>query len=125
VVDDVFRAIAKGHTRPELLRAFELKLLAYVGHLPDLKEAVDYPLQKVAAYDPASGHLLATAEFGTVAFDEDARVSALALLNAPIADVPSQDAQTLRQIAKIFSFRLHEQKKGPLKSVEFLKELGV
>ena len=54
VVDEVFREIAAGRTRAELLRAFEIKLLAHVGHLPDLQEAVDCPLQKVAAYDPAS-----------------------------------------------------------------------
>ena len=124
-VDEVLRAIAMGHTKAELLRSFELKLLAYVGHLPDFKEAVDYPLQRVAAYDPASGHLLAMSEAGTVAFDEDARVSALALLHAPIANVPSQSVEALRQIAKIFAFRLREHKKGTLKSVEFLRELGV
>lgn len=115
VVDGVFREIAKGNTRAELLRSFELKLLAFVGHLPDFKERVDNPLQRVA-YDPASA---------TVVCDEEARLSALVLLEAPIADIPTQSAQVLRQIAKIFSFRLREQTKGPLKSVEFLRELGV
>lgn len=125
IADETFKQIAKGHTRPEVLRAFELKLLAYVGHLPDFKEAVDNPLQRVAAYDPASGHLLALAEPGSVAFDEEARVAALTLLEADMADVPSQSEQVLRQIARIFAFRLREHKKGPLKSVEFLRELGV
>lgn len=125
VVDEVFREIAAGRTKPELLRAFEIKLLSHVGHLPDLLEAVDYPLQKVAAYDPASGHLLAVAEPGSVAFDEDARQAALMLLTTPITSVPGLAESTLRQIARIFGFRLREQKKGPLKSVEFLRELGV
>lgn len=125
VVDAVFLAIASGNTRPEVLRSFELKLLAHVGHLPDLTQAVDYPLQRVAAYDPVSGHLLAMAESGSVVFDEEARVAAMTLLNEPIANVTSYGESTLRQIAKIFAFRLREQKKGPLKSVEFLRELGV
>lgn len=125
IVDETLQMIASGNTRAELLRAFELKLLTYVGHLPDFTEAVDNPLQSVAAYDPASGHLLAVAEAGTVAFDESARVSALALLHAPMKNVPSLDVEVLRQIARIFACRLREHKKGPLKSVEFLRELGV
>jgi len=125
VVDQVLQAIASGRTKPEVLRAFELKLLAYVGHLPDLTEAVDCPSQRVAAYDPASGHLLAIAEAGTVPFDEESRLAALELVSAPMTDVPEFNEHVLRQIAKIFVFRLREQKKGPLKSVEFLRELGV
>jgi len=125
VVDQTLQMIAKGATRPELLRSFELKLLAYVGHLPDLTEAVDYPLQRVAAYDPASGHLLAIAEAGTVEFSEESRLSALELLQASMSQVPSFNDQILRQVAKIFACRLREQKTGPLKSVEFLRELGV
>lgn len=124
VADDTLRAIAGGDTRSEVLRAFELKLLAEVGHLPDLSEAVDCS-QKVAAYDPASGHFLAMAEPGSVAFDDEARQTALALLEAPIAAAPNFDASQLRQISKIFAYRLREQKKGPLKSVAFLRELGV
>lgn len=125
VVDEVYMAIASGNTRAEVLRAFELKLLSHVGHLPDLTEAVDYPSQKVTAYHPGSGHLLALAEPGSVAFGEDARLAAVMLLNEPIAGVSTHTESTLRQISKIFAFRLREQRKGPLKSIEFLRELGV
>jgi DNA repair protein RecO len=125
LLDTMLKEFSVQNTGPAILRAFELKLLAYCGYLPDLTDVVDCPGKSVMAYDSINGHLLASWQPGLVAFDESARQAALSLLCEPLESVQSHSEPVLRMVAQIFYGRLRQHSKGPLRSVEFLKSVGV
>ena len=52
-------------------------------------------------------------------------MAALHLLMSPIDAVPDYDEPILRVVAGIFLNQLRSHRKGPLRSVEFLKSMGV
>jgi len=92
-----------------LLRAFELRLLLASGYLPDL-----------------SAHALPTGEPNLDAcLTQEARAASIKLIQAPLESLPHIDMDTLRAVARIFLYRLKQMKQAPLKSVMFLKDLGV
>ena len=125
LLEEVLYRLAHQEINISGLRAFELKLLAFCGYLPDLSDAVDCPGQKVSAYDPLCGHLLASMRPELLSFSEEARQAALYLLHAPFESMRAYEEPVLRQVSQIFVNCLKEHSKGPLRSVEFLKSSGV
>lgn len=120
LVSEAFRRVAAHGARTVLLRAFELQLLRHLGWLPDLRD-VEGP---AVAWDADAGRILAVAAPGSAPFPEAARQAALALLEAPLSDLPDVDAATLRAVSRLFASMLARQVGRPLKSVEFLRSLG-
>ncbi len=102
-----FALLAKGQGTPALLRALELKILHHSGYLPDLSGPVD------SATDVC------------VPFDEPARLAALSLFEADLDALPAVEMATLRVVAQIFWYRLKQLSHRPLRSVQFLKSIGV
>jgi recombinational DNA repair protein (RecF pathway) len=99
-------------TKAKALRAFELELLATLGVLPDLSDVVDDPGEACVAYDPVAGHLLAHGAPGALAFSEDARRAAIALLDvggANDGEGDDVDEALLREVAVLFSSWLRRQ----------------
>lgn len=110
--------------RNALLRAFELRLLDQCGYLPDLMHHV--PLTSdgaISAYDPIESRFVSCPNAHTVEFSNEARLLALALLEAPLSALPSCDNDLLRVVGRIFASRLRLMNRGTLKSVAFLKNL--
>lgn len=116
--------LARGEGDARLLRAFELRLMADGGWLPDLSGAADEPGEPVVAWDPARGELLAHPTPGSVPFGEDAQRAALALLEAPLDGLPEVPEPTLRVVSRLFAGHLRRLQVGPLKSVAWLKGLA-
>lgn len=107
----------------QLLRAFELKLLAFCGYLPELSFVVDSPGSHSMAYDSNSCHLLAQKREGCLVFSEGARVAAKQLVENPIGLKVEFSAEVLLEVGQIFASRLKFITNKPLKSIEFLKGL--
>ena len=111
-----------------VLRAFELQLLATLGVLPDLTGVVDEPGAPSVAYDPVAGHLLAHGAPGALAFSNDARRAAIALLDADADDVVDVraavviDDALLREVTVLFSSWLRRQA-IELRSIEVLRSV--
>lgn len=115
-----FREVSARGARTALLRAFELQLLRHLGWLPDLQGLAG----PAVAWDAESGRLLTGAAPGSVPFPEDARVAALALLQASLSALPDVGNGTLRAVSRVFASTLARHLTRPLKSVEFLRSLG-
>lgn len=114
---------ASGQGRVELLRAFELHLLADSGHLPDFEEASDAPGRPPCALDLASGALVAELEPGCVPFGEDVRAACVRLLQAPLDALPALSPELLRAVSRLFAAYLRRAGGPPLRSVQFLRSL--
>ena len=104
-LDILLHSFSKGQGSASTLRAFELKLLAHCGYLPDLSDVVE--------------------SIELPQWNESANKAALGLLMSPMDAVPDYDEPTLRIVAGIFLNQLRSHRKGPLRSVEFLKSMGV
>lgn len=105
LVSSAMRRLAEAGPSSRLLRAVELKLLFHLGYLPDLSDP---------AVDVASG----------VELPEDARLAALALVQAPnLEALPDVPDALLRPVSRLFAAHLRRQGGGPLKSVQFLASL--
>jgi recombinational DNA repair protein (RecF pathway) len=105
LVSDALLSIARSGPSARLLRALELKLLLFLGYLPDLFDA--------DAVHVEGGGLL-----------DDARLAALALVQAPdLGHLPNVDDELLRPVSRIFASHLRRQGGPPLKSVQFLASL--
>lgn len=113
--------LAAGGQDARLLRSFELKLLGWTGYLPDLSPLDDGP---AVGFDPLRAELVTVVAGAAVAFDEGAREAALRLLEAPLADLPPVEGDTLRVVGRLFAAHLRRLEIGPLQSVAFLKGLG-
>lgn len=109
--------------KPQLLRAFELKLLYFCGYLPDLEQEGEEG-KPFVAYDPLSCQFLTEGKAGAVDFSQDARKIALQLLLTPLDSLPQVDVDVLKAVGRIFLGRLWLMGKLPLKSVSFLKSIG-
>lgn len=107
-----------------LLRAFELRLLAETGYLPDLGSASDVPGREPSLLDSATGELVALEGPGRVPFPAEAREAAAALLLAPFEAPPVIEAQTLKAVSRLFAVHLRRMGAAELKSVAFLRALG-
>lgn len=124
VVEDTLLGLARHGGRAAILRAFELRLLAELGVLPDLGDASDDPGLPVSAYDPQRGHLLAHQAPGAVPFSDDARQAALFLLGSGADDavaLPVDDV-VLREVSQLFAHWLRRQGVA-LRSLEVLRAL--
>lgn len=123
LVRDGLRALAVRGAEPVVLRAVELQLLLHLGYLPDLS-VIDAPGAPCAAYDPATGRLLAAATAGAVPFGPEALEVARALACAvDLAALPSVPLATLRASSRIFAEHLRRHLATPLRSVAFLRAL--
>jgi len=109
VVDALTTLASPRAAHAQALRAFELHLLATLGVLPDLSAVVDEPGQPCVAYDPTSGHLLAHGAPGALAFSDDARRTAWALLDGSGRASAPIDEDRLREVAVLFSSWLRRQ----------------
>lgn len=106
---------------PEILRAFELKMLDYCGYLP---EWPDFKDSAELSYNPQSGRFVRTqAEEGFV-FSKKALDLAYALLKSDLGTYRSQDHEAMMTIGRIFATRLRYLGIDKLKSVIFLKEIN-
>ncbi len=125
LLDEAYLLLAKNHTGPCLLRAFELKLLALCGYLPELSYSADFPEKAPTVFDPVSGHLLAEGNGNQIPFSVHAQQAAILLAMSPLASLPQIDMDSLRMVGRIFSSRLRQVRSTPLKSIAFLKSVGV
>jgi DNA repair protein RecO len=119
MTQDAFLALLKHGANPAILRAFELKLLAYGGYLPEF--FADASL--VVAFDPLGQTFQRNLLEGFFPFSEQAYRLAQSMLIAKIGRINYQGPE-LRMIGRIFQTRLKLMGVRPLKSVAFLKELA-
>ena len=125
VVVDTLTGLGVHGPRAAILRAFELRLLAELGVLPDLSDVSDDPGLPCTAYDPGRGHLLAHPTSGSVNFSDAARQACLFLLDSDANDAVSLsvDDDILREVSRIFSGWLRRQGVS-LRSLDVLRQLG-
>ncbi len=123
-IEDTLVALAKHGAKPAVLRAFELRLLDELGVLPDLSEAADSPGDDVTAYDVGRGALLSVATPSSVPFTEEARQTAIFLLQGDAEDAIALpvDVDVLKVCSRLFSQWLQRQRVS-LRSLEVLKQL--
>lgn len=125
VVVDTLIGLGRHGPRAAILRAFELRLLAELGVLPDLSDVTDDPGLPCVAYDPGRGHLLAHPASGSVIFSDAARQACLFLLDSSADDAVDLhvDDDILREVSRIFAGWLRRQHVS-LRSLEVLRQLG-
>jgi DNA repair protein RecO (recombination protein O) len=109
--------IGAGRGDARLLRAYELKLLAWTGYLPDLTEAGDW-------LDGPSGELVVDHTPGGVPFGPPARTLARALIAAQLDALPTADDDELRVVGRLFAAHLRRMGVRDLKSVAFLRSIS-
>lgn len=116
---DTMDAIFEHGPKASILRAFELKMLFYLGFLPELPE----PLEHRVFYDPIECTFSFESCEHAVMFPKEALVLAKDMLYSPIGAVMCNDESSLLIIGRIFFNRLQLMNLLPLKSVAFFKEL--
>lgn len=117
-----FQVIGEGEVDGHLLRAYELKLLSACGYLPDLGGGLDSDFHPPKILESDWSALV---EKEIISFEAAAKLAAINLLESPLGASEKFDLSVLRMVGKIFVANLRMVKKSPLKSVAFLKSLGV
>lgn len=119
VTKDAYAALLAQGAKPAILRAFELKLLNYCGYLPE------FPSDKgeTIGFDPLSQRFTEVVEEGHYDFSPEAIKLAQSMLIAKVGSI-NYEGSELMMIGRIFHNRLRLMGLGPLKSVDFLKQLS-
>lgn len=122
LLTSAFTIIGSGEVDAHLLRAYELKLLHACGYLPDLGDSVNSKFHPPKYLESDWSALI---EKEIISFEAVAKLAAINLLESPLGGSDKFDLNVLRMVGKIFVANLRMVKKAPLKSVAFLKSLGV
>lgn len=120
LLHEALLACGKWGAKAWILRAFELKLLEYLGYLPEFPE---YTFTSIF-YDPVACHFANEQQAFSFEFSSEALNTASTMLKAPFASITSQDEQLLTTIGRIFYSRLRLMGMLPLKSTAFFRELS-
>ncbi|MFZ9886705.1 MAG: DNA repair protein RecO [Myxococcota bacterium] len=118
--------LAEGAGDARLLRAFELKLLAATGYLPDLNSFCgdgSSDEDALCYIDRNTGELLTTAGPSRISFPARARRAALDLYENSLTEPPQVATDVLREVSRLFAAHLRAIGVQNLRSVEFLRSL--
>lgn len=117
---DALEALMKQGAQASILRAYELKLLEYLGYLPQipLKEQDCY-------YDPIACSFHDQIEGSGFLVSAHALTIAVDMLQAPIGTITQGSPGDLLMIARIFHSRLKLLGVLPLKSMSFFKQVSL
>lgn len=114
----LYKKLTTVGAHPQFLRAFELKLLAHAGFLPELIFE-----EKITAFDYLQSQFLEKKSENSVPFSVEGIKMARRLLIDPIDEIFCNDIHLLRMIGRLFSIRLKLLGKTNLKSIAFLKNI--
>lgn len=119
LLHEALLACGKWGAEAAILRAFELKLLEYLGYLPEFPR----DLTTRIFYDPLACHFVNEHQAQSFELSPDALSTAQAMLNSPFQTIASKDEHLLTVIGRIFFSRLRLMGMLPLKSTAFFREL--
>lgn len=123
VLTTILSALACHEADSRHLRVFELLLLKQTGYLPD--ELNGAPgVSGIAAFDPQTGAFSMEREPGMLPFTDADRNAAIALLSAPLDELPAIDSHCLKAISRLFAAHLRQMDVWPLKSMTFWRSLS-
>lgn len=118
---EAFAGLAAYGAHSALLRAFELRLLAFCGYLPEIPSETQ--AAQIIAFDPISCRFLNEVTKGSLPFSFDALKLAQIMLIAKVGAVNYEEETELLMIGRIFQSRLKLMGLASLKTVTFLKQI--
>jgi DNA repair protein RecO len=105
-----------------VLRAFELKLLEYLGYLPEIPQKLDAETNYF--YDPLACCFTNDPTHNSFEVSKKALILARALLAGPLENCADASKDELMMVARIFHSRLKLLGLLPLKSMAFFKRMS-
>jgi len=120
LLEETWHACNSQGAQGYILRAFELKLLKYLGYLPQ----IPHSLEARVFYDPIHCHFSVNDNRETYEFLGSTLELAQALLINPIGGFCCHEEQELVAIGRIFYSRLRLMNLLPLKSAIFFKAIA-
>ncbi len=118
---EAFEGLDAYGAHPGLLRAFELRLLALSGYLPEMPKEGEQ--EQILAFDPVGCRFLDELTKGSLPFSYAALKLAQIMLIAKVGAVNYEEETELLMIGRIFQSRLKLMGLASLKTVTFLKQI--
>lgn len=115
---EVYQALISHGASSSLLRAFELKLLDFLGYLPEIPRA-----EEDLFYDMSACCFIREEQTHSFKLSKKNLEIAHELINLPLARIINYEHEELLLIAKIFHSRLKILGLWPLRSLAFFKQV--